>query len=149
MKFKLSIVTFLLIIMLTGCKEEQTVYFNDIGFYSTINDVKSKVSKTPYKEYSDKLIYEDNLYGYNVYIMYTFENNKLNDTFISFKPDCGSNKEYQSRYDTVKTALINKYGKKNLVEVKDNCSVWNQDGYQILLNMNEEFETSILYSKNK
>lgn len=152
MKFKLSLVTFLLIITLVGCSKEEPAkdvvnYFNGIEFSDTIEEVKAQINKTPYEEETEKLVYEDTLYGYNALIMYVFGSEKLKDVFVSFTDKYDSQSEYQARYDILKGLLTTNFGEKNLSEIKDNCSIWNLADRQILLKMDDEYGTSVLYSK--
>ena len=155
MKVKIFICTLLLlIIMSAGCSSNsKNIYLNDVKINDTFEEVKTKTTGTLYKEESDNLIYDDNLYGYAVKVMYPFTDGVLRDIFFSFTDTYDSNEEYQLKYYKIKEKLIEKFGKRDMVEVQDNCSAWDikseEEKYQVLLKMDEKNNITILYSKVK
>lgn len=138
-------------VTMTQATEEQTINSTsedvmDFDFGSTLDEVKMSKESKPIAENETRLAYKEEFAGYNTLFLYVFNvDKKLESMMINFTDEYSTKEETEERFQILKTALTSIYGDFTLGD-NEHGYMWDCNNEQILLKMEDNGETVILFS---
>lgn len=149
-KLVLWVTLIVTILSLTGCKTKDIEKAKDnLEFGTTIDEVLSQKGK-PHIDDSknNKLVYKDKFGEYNTLLLYSFDSNKkLKSIMVNFTDEYATDDKYTERFDILINVMESTFGEYTKID-KTNL-MWNLEDEDILLSMNKDKMTNILFSKSK
>jgi len=122
-----------------------TTEMTGFDFGSTMEEVKKSKDSEPIAQDKNQLVYKEEFSGYNTLFLYKFNvDGKLEGMLISFTDKYSTTTEDEERFGILKTALTSIYGDFTLS--KPHSYMWDNDNEQVLLSMEDDGKTVILFS---